>query len=615
MTAKPESTYAGLPPLRQMLKVALMLVLLDAAALALNMHSWRTGGVTVLWPSNGLLLGVCLCAPRRQWPALLAIGFSVDLASNLILAFAGWTSVFFAFCNMVEVFVAAALMRRSISGRVDLTERRQFGSLLLYGVLLAPAVTSSLVYFHEVHGRFPEIFVAIKHWFMSDALGNAVVTPLYLSFVSGQSRERFSDRSWFEVAGLFALLGGVTVLVFWQMQIPLLFLILPVLLLLGYRLRLAGSAIGLLTVAIVGGAFTIEGRGPIAMIPGLSIAHRDLGLQIFIAVSMLTLYLVEVSTAERDRLQASLEESESRFRLLAEASSDVIVLSDLRGRREYVSPATAQLLGWQPEDLLGHNYMQIVHPDDIDILKELMARTAHGEKLEPQPYRVRKKDGAYLWMEGSLRLHHDPATGEAIGFVNVVRDISTRKAAEEQLTEAFRLVENLAMVDGLTGVPNRRHFDETLDLEWRRSMRTGAPLSLLMIDVDHFKRYNDVNGHILGDQCLREIATAGQKVLHRASDLFARYGGEEFAAVLPDTDADGAMMLAEQIRRAIESCKIPHAGNDHAVVTVSVGCATSAQRGTSQRMTLLHTADRALYQAKSEGRNCVRAAQFAEAIE
>jgi diguanylate cyclase (GGDEF)-like protein/PAS domain S-box-containing protein len=590
----------------QLVQIALLLAILGTAALLLNLHSWKMGGVTILWPSNGLLLGICLRSPRRKWLWYFVVGFVVDVAVNFILGFNFWPSAYTGLCNMLEVGIAAALMYRTISPKPDLTERRQLRALLLYGVVVAPAIASLLVQLQvgKVHSPFP--IAALEHWFMADALGIAVMTPLYLSFTEG---EPFSRRSWLEIVGLLTLLGATAALVFWQTTVPLLFLLLPILLLLGFRLRLAGSALGLLIVSIIGGAFTIEGRGPVALIRSGSPAAHDLFLQFFVATSMLMLYVVEMATGERDRLQSNLQASETRFRLLAEVSSDVIVLTDLTGTRRYVSPATTHVLGWDPENLLGGTYHQIVHPDDIGSVKEQFERLRRGEPVEALTYRVRKKDGDYLWMEASLRLYYDTVTKEPIGFVNIVRDVSSRKAAEEELTQAFRLAENLAMIDGLTGVANRRQFDETIDREWRRGMRDGVALSLLMVDVDHFKAYNDLYGHVLGDTCLREIAATGQRVLHRPSDLFARYGGEEFVAVLPHTDSAGAQLVAEQIRNAVEQCGLPHTGNPHAVVTVSIGCATQLPGPDSPITSLLRAADSALYEAKSAGRNCVQVAQ------
>ncbi len=597
-----ESVESRLPPLKRLALIGLALACLGAAALLLNMHSWNEGGVTIMWPSNGLLIGVLLCVHRRQWPAYIAVGFAIDLGINLALSFAFWVSAYLACCNMVEVGIAAALMYRTVSPKPDLTQRKQLISLLLYGVVVAPAIASLLAQLNTTSAHSQHLFTSFKHWFTADALGVAVMTPLYLSFAE---RERFLGRSRFEVAGLLTLVSVATVGIFWQRQLPLLFLLLPLLLVVGVRLRLAGSALGLLIVSIVGGFLTIQGRGPVALIRFGTATTHDLLLQFFVAISMLMLYIVEVVIAERERLQIDLTASETLFRLLAEASNDVIVLTNLSGKRRYISPAVITVLGWHPEELTGHNYHQIVHPEDITAVEAMMESCREGDSTEPLIYRCRKKDGSYAWMEASMRLYHDETTNEPIGFVNVVRDVSNRKAAEDELTHAFRLVENLAMVDGLTGIANRRRFDETIDREWRRAMRDGSLLSLLMIDVDHFKPYNDIYGHVLGDACLRRIAVAAQEVIHRSSDLFARYGGEEFVVVLPNTDRNGALLVAEQIRRAVEMSSLPHSGNPHGVVTVSIGCATLALGHDSASTALVETADQAMYQAKSAGRNRV----------
>jgi len=585
--------------------VALILVCLDYAALLLNIRSWDNGGVTILWPSNGLLLGVLLCTKRRQWPAYLAVGLFVDLGINLALTFAPWTSTYLACCNMLEVGLAAALMYRTVSPNPDLTQRKQLLSMLLYGVVLAPAVASILAQFSISHLQMLPRFTAAKHWFVADALGIAVMTPLYLSF---RQREQFPGRSRFEVAGLLTLLVFAAGAVFWQTRFPLLFLILPLLLLLGVRMRLAGSALGLLIVSIIGGYLTIRGHGPIALVRSQSPMTGDLLLQFFVAVSMLVLYVVEVVIAERERLQANLKSSETLFRLLAEASNDVIVLTDLSGARRYVSPAVTAILGWEPQELLGQTHLQIVHPDDVATLEALIKVCREGEPAETLIYRCARKDGSYVWMEASMRLYHDETTWAPIGFVNVVRDVTARKAADEELNRAFRLVESLAMQDGLTGIANRRRFEEKMDEEWRRAMRDRSLLSVLMIDVDHFKLYNDLYGHVVGDSCLRQIAMATQQVIHRSSDLFARYGGEEFVVVLPNTDSNGALLVAEQIRRAVESLGLPHSGNPNGLVTVSIGCATQTLGHDSAPTAPVDAADQALYQAKSAGRNRVEMA-------
>ncbi|WP_462320433.1 diguanylate cyclase domain-containing protein [Halochromatium sp.] len=167
------------------------------------------------------------------------------------------------------------------------------------------------------------------------------------------------------------------------------------------------------------------------------------------------------------------------------------------------------------------------------------------------------------------------------------------------------LLEKIALQDGLTEIPNRRYFDRKLSQEWNRQSRYQGPLSLLMIDIDHFKPYNDSYGHGAGDLCLRRVAQALAQVPARSADLVARYGGEEFVALLPETDATGACQVAEQMRSAIHALAIPHAYSpvaDH--ITLSIGASTHrAQQPVANAEALKQAADQALYQAKEQGRD------------
>lgn len=175
-----------------------------------------------------------------------------------------------------------------------------------------------------------------------------------------------------------------------------------------------------------------------------------------------------------------------------------------------------------------------------------------------------------------------------------------------RLDEANRELTRLSAVDGLTGIANRRQFDEFLGREWARGMRHESEISLLMCDIDFFKQYNDLYGHPAGDECLRRVAEALSARLKRPTDLVARYGGEEFAAILPDTSAEGALQLADAMRDDIERLAIPHAAGKGGVVTLSVGAAwRMPNRDTPSSSSLLKAADEALYQAKYAGRNCV----------
>ncbi len=165
-------------------------------------------------------------------------------------------------------------------------------------------------------------------------------------------------------------------------------------------------------------------------------------------------------------------------------------------------------------------------------------------------------------------------------------------------------LEIMSVVDALTGVPNRRRFDEYLDQEWRRGIRNQYPLSLLMIDIDHFKSYNDTYGHQQGDECLRNVANEIQQHLRRPSDMTARYGGEEFAVVLPDTPLDAALALADRIRSGVENLFIEHKGSDSfGYITISVGAATKVPEEYQSMTNFIDAADKNLYTSKNGGRN------------
>jgi diguanylate cyclase (GGDEF)-like protein len=184
--------------------------------------------------------------------------------------------------------------------------------------------------------------------------------------------------------------------------------------------------------------------------------------------------------------------------------------------------------------------------------------------------------------------------------------ISTRKM-RRYLIESLILryeISQMAHIDALTGLANRRHFDMYIYQEWNRAQRQGSPISMLMIDVDFFKLYNDVYGHQRGDQCLRQIAEAIGSAIHRPSDLIARYGGEEFAVILPNTPLPGAMKIAEQIRQAVGTLFIEHHKSPAAhYVTISVGLAVMTPGKENIPQELIAASDEALYAAKDTGRN------------
>ena len=174
-----------------------------------------------------------------------------------------------------------------------------------------------------------------------------------------------------------------------------------------------------------------------------------------------------------------------------------------------------------------------------------------------------------------------------------------------KLDAANQELKRLTSLDGLTGIANRRHFDAVLVREWRRAMRQGDELAIIMCDIDFFKLFNDTNGHQDGDECLRQIAQVLVKSMDRGGDLLARYGGEEFIAVLPGTSLNGASFVAGQMRQAVSKLAIEHSGSPYGIVTASFGVASSLAVQETDPLDVVGAADRALYEAKHAGRNRV----------
>jgi diguanylate cyclase (GGDEF)-like protein len=179
----------------------------------------------------------------------------------------------------------------------------------------------------------------------------------------------------------------------------------------------------------------------------------------------------------------------------------------------------------------------------------------------------------------------------------------------EKLDEANKQLTRMSYLDGLTSVPNRRYFEEFFTREWKNAVRVGSYISLIMLDIDCFKAYNDTYGHLNGDDCLKKIATRLSEILKRPRDFLCRYGGEEFVAVLPDTDEKGALEVANRFLLETKKLKIPHKNSSaDKNVTISIGLITAKPGRKEKRNSIMHKVDKALYEAKKAGRNCLKVA-------
>lgn len=325
----------------------------------------------------------------------------------------------------------------------------------------------------------------------------------------------------------------------------------------------------------------------------------------------------------RKNFVAALRDSEERFRLLSEHATDIIVRISPFGELEYVSPSVKRVLGFQPEDLVGHSTFDFIFEDDYNTVCD--AHNKLMESLEPLTFafRLHCADGSVVWCESQAMSIRDPQTSEVLNIIASMRDITQRKQLERKIDEQFmelnqqrtiveaqkyeleqkqseleianQELERMANYDMLTAVENRRAFQQRIDREFTRP---DQPLSLIILDVDHFKTFNDSFGHQAGDDVLRTVG----KVLRQFTtdkEFPARYGGEEFVVLCPNCGLDQAAAIAERLRVAIENEKW-----DPRQVTASFGVATQSDSVDSPQK-LIEAADTALYTSKKEGRNRV----------
>jgi diguanylate cyclase (GGDEF)-like protein/PAS domain S-box-containing protein len=295
---------------------------------------------------------------------------------------------------------------------------------------------------------------------------------------------------------------------------------------------------------------------------------------------------------------------ERAFREMAQHSSDMLCRIGADGSGKYFSPASFSLFGWTPEEMVAMNPADFFFPEDLPTLALATERLYLGKSTsEICEVRVMRRDGSMAWAETRTRVAPPAKPGEKGDLIVVLRDVTDRKQLEERL-------KLLATVDGLTGIANRRAFDERLQRNWQETLLLGAEMSLLLLDIDHFKEFNDCFGHQVGDDCLRAVATSVARTVKETDSLVARYGGEEFAIILPQASAGVAADVGEKVRAGICALEVPHPNTDQVTpfVTVSVGAATAVARhgGTISMPTgLIQAADRALYKAKNSGRNRV----------
>lgn len=690
-----------------------------------------------IWLANGLLLSYLLLAPRWRWPAYLCVGFAAQLVGTHLVSPHFGADLLMSALNVIEVFISAQILRKGSNRLPRFTYRPYLIWFCCFAVLAAPLAVGAVAALLSAIWLHADPLSVFEKWVGSDSLGVAVATPAFVAIFMTRFRAAIGWKQNWVYPVLFA---AATTVGFAQVDVPVLLLVYPLLLLVLMRLGLSWAAMATLFMAGVGDWYTVLGKGPFVIMAYHSFFAPNVMLQLFVAFGMCIVYAAQVVLQSQKATERRLKEIAAQHTLVTENSRDAIIIADFEGNRKLVSCASHNMTGWTTEEFARQKSLDLVHPEDRPRAAEVVRAMATGSEGANIEVRLRKRDGEYMWVEASLRVIRNPATGSPSGILNVVRDITERKIAEQsrefhlsliravhgasltailvvddegnvvsinrrfsdlwkvpipetsterpeeaivpdqqllsqcidrvknpeafmqrvqelyadpdaddqcqvelkdgrtlerystslrsdagqyfgrvwfftditgrklaenQLQDAYNTVEALSAIDSLTGLANRRRFDQHLAVEWRRAIRESKPLSLLLFDVDRFKSYNDTYGHLRGDSCLKEIADAALEVVKRPGDLVARYGGDEFIVILADTDNKGAMQISNEICAAARSRNLPHGANAPGIVTVSIGCATIIPAFGQDKATLVELADRALYCAKRGGRDRV----------
>ena len=277
----------------------------------------------------------------------------------------------------------------------------------------------------------------------------------------------------------------------------------------------------------------------------------------------------------------------------------------------YIGPQIEKLLGWSQQSWeTVEDWATRMHPEDREsVVNFCVAQSQAGIDHEAD-YRALTKDNGYVWMRDVVHVKRNDS-GEVEALIGFMFDITERKKTEQKLLALQKELEALSFKDGLTNIANRRRFNANLELEWETARSNRLPLSVLLFDIDYFKQYNDLYGHVPGDQCLTDIAQTLSLALDGPRDQVARFGGEEFVVLLPEGDASVALKVAQRCQRLIQKKAIVHALSPHDQrLTVSIGVGTIIPTNRMEPSAFIEAVDLQLYAAKKNGRNRIEGAQI-----
>jgi diguanylate cyclase (GGDEF)-like protein/PAS domain S-box-containing protein len=585
-------------PRKSWLDAAYLTVLVGVAAWTTLRLATGADALSAVWIGNGILAGWLLSRPTRLWASYLSLGFAAEVTARVLAGDVGLQAAIVGACNVLEVAIVAGAVRRAVPDAGAREHWMRMAGVATASTLAACAISGVLAagYAHLSHGS--ALLAYLMAWYASHVVGMVIFATSTL--VLHRSGLRLlvpaGDRVAFCLNML--LIVVLTAAVFCS-PYPLQFATFPPLLLAAFRHRFAGVSVGICLLTVIASVATALGYGPLWLLD-VDNTGRIALLQVYIACACLITMPVALIMAERKRLADHVRDSEQRYRMLADYAHDVVMRVRADGERLYVSPSARDMFGFEPEQLLGARW-DLLHPDDQPHVMHTVAEVIAQGAPQTAVYRIRHRDGHYVWVEAAMR-PIPSADGRRMELISACRDISRRVAAEQALAESRDELERLARVDALTGLANRRQFDERFALALMRLRRNGPPVALMFLDVDRFKQVNDSYGHAAGDAVLQTFAQRLRECT-RGSDLIARLGGDEFVVLVEDAMLPAS---AEVIaRKLIATMGAPVAVEGHVLeVTTSIGIAYA--REPTESTVLMAAADAALYDAKAAGRNTWR---------
>jgi diguanylate cyclase (GGDEF)-like protein/PAS domain S-box-containing protein len=564
------------------------------ASLALQLTRFD-GGVAIVWLAGAVLFAKLCATPRRRWAGIGLACALAGLASSLLFGIHGPAGYPLPLICVIEAYSAAWLVRRLYPRFGGFQSVPEVACFLVVAGVLVPATVALAAALCVTIGRGIAFWSAWRDWYAGHALGLVAFAPPLLLTLRGHTREwiRTAGRRRLGEAGaLLGLVAALSLATFGQNEVPL--VILPFLPMVAATLRLGrfGAVSSIVVLMAIGLPFSLAGMGPTALLH-VGMALKLQVLQIYFASIVLILLPMAAELRMRRRVLDRMRAAEALHRLVLDRTSDIIMRFGIDGSLRYASPSIERVWGYRPDEFVGRNMFHLISSEDLPAVMEGRRNAlAHPEETTILEYRFTCRNGGTIWVESHMRAIIDE-DGRVAGTVSIVREVTGRRKLMEDLAHQ-------ATTDPLTGVFNRRAFDEALPALLASEPDDGVVGCLAVFDLDHFKRINDRFGHASGDIVLTRFAGLLRSCV-RDGDLVARLGGEEFAVVFGGVATNQARLVCERVRKRFERTAMEDASGATIHATVSVGIAPLLHGQASDHA--MREADAALYRAKQAGRN------------